>query len=132
MEPGVAMQHYLKIIWVSDGVYLSVSVYIDTIVPFLLCTSACTAHIEGTPLRYTAKLSNYINLSHTFGCFTTSSLLNTLSLPNNPLWQKILKCLRGRKPVGFYKTRIKYYRKYPDWDWLHPYFQQCKAGVTPV
>lgn len=43
------------------------------------------------------------------------------SFQNNPLWKKILKCLRGRKSVGFYKNWIRYYWKYPE-TVLAPFF----------
>lgn len=56
---GKAM--YLEVVWVSDGVYVSISVYAGDILPLLLHSCAPTVH----SLSYSANLSNYINLSHT-------------------------------------------------------------------
>lgn len=55
---------YLEIVWVSDGVYVSLSVYAGDILPLLLHSCAPTAPTVQS-LSYSANLSNYINLSHT-------------------------------------------------------------------
>lgn len=73
---------YPEIVWVSDGVYVSISVYAGDILPLLLHSCASTAPTVSS----SANLSNYINLSHThLWLLSTSSLLNYLSLPNNTL-----------------------------------------------
>lgn len=55
---------YLEIVWVSDGVFMPISVYTGDILPLLLHSCASTAP-TAQDLSCSANLSNYINLSHT-------------------------------------------------------------------